>query len=683
MARVPYGTCAVVGLGGLFAGVTGPLLSAFVPLLVQAAIGERPTAIGGVMAIDNVLLLLLVPWAGAASDRASAHGRGRLGIVLTGFVMSSAGMALFASPVVGGAVGLIASMVLLYTGINVQRAPFQALVADAVPSQHRSFATGSVTFQMCVGAIVFLGMGQVLGMRAAFLIAAGTVLAIAVAFALGLRKPAVPQSQAAEASYRSLVDAAWTAVRGDVAGMRAIFLASFLLQLTFQTFTTWFSLHGTERFGLRPEDVTIGMIAWAVGGVIGALPAGVVGTRIGRRNGMLVGFALMAVCLFALNAVSTIRQAVPLLALASAAWTFPTVSAYPLFVEPVPKERRGILSALFLLCMALGGAIGDPLNGAIFDLAGSYQPLFLLMGAYTALAFVAVLFIPRGTGEAPMESYAPARATRPLWRRLGGAAKRAAYRVWTPIDRVYRPDPLLPPAHLRVYYYRSLDPKAFHAACQTVKVELVSRGLQPHHRVLDIGSGIGNLAIPLLGELRGGYDGMEIHPEAVAWCQRAITPGHPSFRFHRADVANSAYNPGGAAEADRYRFPFPDRSFDFIYLGSVFTHMPVEEVAQYVREIARLLAPAGQCIASFFLLNGDSRGGIDAGASFMPFGADDATGRFRLHDAAVPGAAIAIDEGWVRALFAREGLVMGELRRGRWWSGVAHDQDIVTARPVG
>ena len=50
--------------------------------------------------------------------------------------------------------------------------------------------------------------------------------------------------------------------------------------------------------------------------------------------------------------------------------------------------------------MALGGAIGDPLNGAIFDLVGSYQPLFLLMALYTALAFAAVLFIPQGAGEA-------------------------------------------------------------------------------------------------------------------------------------------------------------------------------------------------------------------------------------------------------------------------------------------
>ena len=399
-ARAPYGTCVVVGLGGLFAGVTGPLLSAFVPLLAQAAIGDRRTLIGAVMSIDNLLLLLLVPWAGAASDRASASGRGRLAIVLAGFLLASAGMALFASPVVAGAIGLVASMVVLYTGINVQRAPFQALVADLVPSRHRSFATGSVTFQMCVGAIVFLMLGQRLGMRSAFLIASGTVLVIAAAFASSLREPAAPQSHAADATFRSLFDAAWTAVRGEVAGTRAIFLASFLLQLTFQTFTTWFSLHGTERFGLGPEDVTIGMIAWAVGGVIGALPAGFIGSRMGRRNAMLLGFALMAVCLFALHGVATIAQATPLLALASASWTLPTVNAYPLFVEPVPKERRGILAALFLLCMALGGAIGDPLNGGIFDLVGSYRPLFLLMAGYTGLALVAVLFIPRGTGEA-------------------------------------------------------------------------------------------------------------------------------------------------------------------------------------------------------------------------------------------------------------------------------------------
>jgi len=122
---------------------------------------------------------------------------------------------------------------------------------------------------------------------------------------------------------------------------------------------------------------------------------------------MLVGFALMAVTLFALDRVATINQAVPLLALASASWTFPMVNAYPLFVEPVPPERRGVLASLFLLCNALGGAIGDPLNGRLFDLFNGYRALFLVMTCYTALAFVAVLFVPRGTGEADTGANVP------------------------------------------------------------------------------------------------------------------------------------------------------------------------------------------------------------------------------------------------------------------------------------
>ena len=400
-SSIPYRACLLIGLGGLFAGVTGPLLSTFIPPLVRDAVGDHRTAIGAIMAIDNVLLLLLIPWAGPASDRASARGRGRLPLVLVGLVLSSLGMALLPFSPAFGLPFLIGAIVVLHTGINVKKSPFQALVADLVPSRHRSLATSSITFQMCVAAIAFLMLGRILGMRPAFLISSGSVLIIAAAFTLGLREPKLPaESPSAEVTFRSLADAAWSALRGVFPAMRPIFVAVLLLQLTFQSFTTWYALHAIERFGIRPQDVTIGFIAWALGGVIGALPAGVIGVRIGRRNAILVGFAMMAACMLALDRVTQIDYAIPLLALASASWALPTVNAYPLFVEPVPRQRRGVLAALYLLCMALGGAIGDPLNGRLFDLFNGYRALFLLMACYTALAFVAVLFIPRGAGEA-------------------------------------------------------------------------------------------------------------------------------------------------------------------------------------------------------------------------------------------------------------------------------------------
>lgn len=409
--RAPYARCALVGLTGLFAGVTGPLLSAFVPPLVRGALGDYRTAIGAVLAIDNVLLLLLVPWAGAASDRWAARGRGRLPLVLSAFALASVAMALFPVSTRWGLPGVVAAMVLLYTGINLQRSPAHALVADLVPSRYRSLATGSVTFQMCLGAIVFLMLGRLLGMRPAFLIASATIVAIAIALGTLLREPPAPDASArsaVEATFHSLVDAAGTALRGAVPGMRAVFIATFLLQLTFQTFTTWYALHAGERFALRPEDVTAGFIAWAIGGVIGALPAGLIGVRIGRRNAMLLGFGLMVGTLLALDRVSGPSQAAPLLMLASASWTLPMVNAYPLFVEPTPRHRRGVLAAMFLLCMALGGAIGDPVNGALFDLADGYRPLFAMMAVYAALAFAAVLCVPRGSGEAGTGAAEPA-----------------------------------------------------------------------------------------------------------------------------------------------------------------------------------------------------------------------------------------------------------------------------------
>ena len=122
-----------------------------------------------------------------------------------------------------------------------------------------------------------------------------------------------------------------------------------------------------------------------------------------------------------------------------------------------------------------------------------------------------------------------------------------------------------------------------------------------------------------------------------------------------------------------YRFAFPDASFDYIYLGSVFTHMPVEEVEQYVREIARLLAPGGTCIASFFLLDADSR----AASPAVPASCRSAT-RMRPDATACTTRRCRSGNrdrrGMDSGVYAREGLTIGDVRRGRWWDGVAHDR---------
>ena len=272
-SRTPYLLCALVGLGGLFFGVTGPLLSNFIPPLVRQVLSDDRTRIGMVLAVDNVIMFLVTPWAGGLSDRWNARGMGRLPLILGGLVLSAVGMAVLPSSPVFGLAGLLGAMVVLYGGINIMRAPFQALMADLVPSRFRSLANGSVTFQMCVGAIVFLMLGMRLGMRPAFLIAAGTVLGIALVFLLGVRESRESRGDgeaAEDTTFRALFEALVLTLRGTIPGLRAIFLAALLLQITFQGFASWFVLYGTERFGGKPEDMTLGFIAWAIGDLVSA-----------------------------------------------------------------------------------------------------------------------------------------------------------------------------------------------------------------------------------------------------------------------------------------------------------------------------------------------------------------------------------------------------------------------------
>ena len=192
-------------------------------------------------------------------------------------------------------------------------------------------------------------------------------------------------------------------------------------------------------------------------------------------------------------------------------------------------------------------------------------------------------------------------------------------------------------------------------------------GLKPDERVLDVGCGIGRMAVPLtryLGD-RGSYEGFDVFPKGVRWCQENITPKHPNFRFRVADIHNTEYNPGGKFAASEYEFPYADASFDFVLLTSVFTHLLPDEVENYLSEIRRVLAPGGRCLASFFLLNEDSLDSIRSGTSTIDFRHD--FGGYRTKDRETPEAAIAYPEDYVRSLYAERGLdIVEPIRYGAW-----------------
>jgi SAM-dependent methyltransferase len=101
--------------------------------------------------------------------------------------------------------------------------------------------------------------------------------------------------------------------------------------------------------------------------------------------------------------------------------------------------------------------------------------------------------------------------------------------------------------------------------------------LAPGDRILDLGCGAGRMIRHLVG-LAATCEiwGMDISAEHIFWCKANLSPP-----FHFATSTKVPH------------LPFEDRSFRFIYCGSLFTH--IDDLADaWLLELHRILAPDGR-----------------------------------------------------------------------------------------
>jgi SAM-dependent methyltransferase len=192
--------------------------------------------------------------------------------------------------------------------------------------------------------------------------------------------------------------------------------------------------------------------------------------------------------------------------------------------------------------------------------------------------------------------------------------------------------------------------------------------LKPDDRVLDVGCGLGRVALHFVGALdaSGTYDGFDVSRVGVDWCNARIARCHPHFRFVHADIHNAQYNPRGSIDATSFTFPYEDNRFTLVYAISVLTHLLPDAASRYINEIARVLAPGGRCLVTFFIIDDVALRHVKQSGALSFQKTEQGYWTTQIDN---PEAAVAYEEHRVRAMYATSGLEIAEPIRFGSWSG--------------
>jgi Na+/melibiose symporter-like transporter len=398
---MPWRASLLLGGGTFVVGAVSPLYDSYVPPLLAKHLGSSAW-IGAAMGIDNVLALCLVPVIGALSDATRTRLGRRVPFLLAALPVTAIALAAIPFADRRGLLALLLAMIVVDLALAVWRAPFLALLAELVPSVHRSKTEGILGVAMCLAAMVVLGGARSLSERRPdlpFVLAGVLVAVVWLVYVVSLREPPHLESEDEErpiTPLRSLRDA--LTAEGGLA--LRFFGACLLFHMAFQSFSSWFTLHGSERFHVSIGDVSLGFIAVAVSTLVGSMPAGWLGARYGRRRMSLIGLVGMAAACAALHVVPTLTAAIAVLFVFGLSWSIPVANLAPMALELGTAARAGALAGAFLLIQSLAGVLGPALVGGWFDVTGSRRALFLMLALFLAGSIALLASLTPGFGEA-------------------------------------------------------------------------------------------------------------------------------------------------------------------------------------------------------------------------------------------------------------------------------------------
>ena len=415
-----------------------------IPLVLTYKFKMSQTLSGGIMAIDNILALFMLPLFGRLSDKCNTKLGRRTPFILVGTIIAVALFALL--PFIDSLLYFVITLVAMLIAMAVFRSPAVALMPDITVKPLRSKANAVINLMGTIGGIIALLLGIVFATKEIknmddaymhsnyyyyFISVASAMLISLVIYMLFVRENRLARDMQEQSralgldeeitSYDSGDEEAESAAqaagdrkltKGELCSLLFLLASIFMWYMGYNAVTSKYSVYAADILH-KDHNLTL-MIAQAAG-VVSFLPVGIIASKHGRKKTILAGVIMMVI---AFGSMTFVTAETPMMvmnilfAIAGIGWASINVNSFPMVVELCTGSNTGLYTGYYYTASMAAQIVTPIFSGWLMDMLG-LKILCPYAALFSAIAFFTMLPVRHGDIlESRLEQAAQAAAAR-------------------------------------------------------------------------------------------------------------------------------------------------------------------------------------------------------------------------------------------------------------------------------
>ncbi|MEL7569685.1 MAG: MFS transporter, partial [Eubacteriaceae bacterium] len=371
-----------IGLAFLSISAFWQIYDSLIPLMLQTSFHLKDTIIGGIMALDNVLAIFMLPLFGAFSDKTNTKIGKRMPYILAGTIIAVIFMLIIpVSAYKDNLILFIVSLGIVLISMGTYRSPAVALMPDFTPKSLRSRANAIISLMGTVGGIFALVSIRVLipnvqtpDYLPVFIAVAAVMVISVIVLVLTIKENKIQRylDDAEEDSGNTSA-----AMPKDVKkSLFFMLVAVFFCFMSFNAIMSAFSRYAVKVWGLGGGTFANSLLVFTIFAIAAYMPAGIIAGTIGRKNTVIIGLIILSAVYFFAFLITSFSAAIYVVfAFAGIGFAAITVNAYPMVVDMSKSSDVGKYTGYYYT-FSMAAQIVTPILSGFFLEHVSYRTLF-------------------------------------------------------------------------------------------------------------------------------------------------------------------------------------------------------------------------------------------------------------------------------------------------------------------